>query len=341
MRQKSKVAIVILNWNGREFLESYLPSVVEHSLHSDIQIIIADNASEDDSLEFLRSNYPKLEIITLDKNYGFAGGYNMALQQVNAEYYILLNSDVEVTKNWIFPVIQYMDKNHDVAACMPKIKSYYEREYFEYAGAAGGFIDKFGYPFCRGRMFDRIESDHGQYDDIKEIFWATGACMFVRSVDFHDCGGFDSDFFAHMEEIDLCWRFKNKNLKICYHPDSVVYHVGGGTLPQGNPWKTYLNFRNSLFLLYKNLPQKRFLLKIVSRLLLDILSVFKFLFSFDIRDAGAIFKAHIAFYGNVGKLRHKRRDLPRNIENHDEIFNRSIVWQYFLKGKKKYSDLSF
>ena len=252
-----KVAVVILNWNGKSFLEKFLPSVFACN-SSYAEIIVADNASTDDSVSFLKSKYPQIKIIQNSSNGGFAKGYNDALKLVEAEYYVLLNSDVEVTPNWIDSVIQLMDTDKSIAACQPKIRAFDDKKSFEYAGAGGGFIDKYGYPFCRGRILDTLEEDKGQYNDVREVFWATGACLFVRSECYHKVNGFDEDFFAHMEEIDLCWRLKNLGYKIMYSPNSTVFHVGGGTLNKTSPKKTYLNFRNNLILLCKNHPPKYF-----------------------------------------------------------------------------------
>ena len=246
-------AVVILNWNGKHMMEKFLPSVTAHT-SGDAEVIIADNGSTDDSIEFLHTHYPDLRIIQLDQNYGFAEGYNRALAQIEADYYVLLNDDVEVTPHWVEPVIEQMQQNPLTAICQPKLLMYDQRDTFEYAGAAGGFIDRYGYPFCRGRLFDVVEKDHGQYDDPCEIFWASGAAMFVRADVWHQLGGLDGDFFAHMEEIDFCWRAKNKGYRVEYCPKSAIYHVGGGTLPKSNPRKTFLNFRNNLSMLYKNLP---------------------------------------------------------------------------------------
>ena len=248
-----KVAVVILNWNGRHIIEKFLPSVVTNTA-GEAEVIVADNGSTDDSLAFLAEHYPTLRTIALDKNYGFAGGYNRALAQVEADYYVLLNDDVECTPNWGSPVIEMMEADSEIAVAQPKLLMYDQKDTFEYAGGAGGFIDRFGYPFCRGRMFNTLEQDHGQYDDARQVFWATGAAMFVRSNVWHQLGGLDDDFFAHMEEIDFCWRAKNAGHKIAYCPRSVLYHVGGGTLPKSSPMKTMLNFRNNLSMLYKNLP---------------------------------------------------------------------------------------
>ncbi|MBN1180673.1 MAG: glycosyltransferase family 2 protein [Bacteroidales bacterium] len=342
MNKKTKVAVVILNWNGKKFLEQFLPSVIHFSKSDEVRITVADNASSDDSITFLRKYYSEdVDIIILDKNYGFAGGYNNALKQIESEYYILLNSDVEVTKNWINPVIHYMESNTDVAACMPKILAYHEKNTFEYAGAAGGYIDVLGYPFCRGRIFETCEKDEGQYDDVADIFWATGACMFVRSEIFNGLGGFDNDFFAHMEEIDLCWRLKNTGYRIVYVPSSSVYHVGGGTLPKGNPRKTYLNFRNSLFMLYKNLPHQNVNTRIFRRLCMDMISALRFLFKLKFKDVLAIFKAHIDFYRKKRLIRKKRIGERVNNLYHNEIYKRNIVWQYYLKRKKTFKSLNF
>jgi len=326
-----KVAIVILNYNGKSFLNTFLPSVVEHS--AEHEIIIADNASTDDSVAFLNSNYPKVRIIGLSKNWGFAEGYNAALKQIKADYYVLLNSDVEVTPHWINPIIDIMQSNTKIAACQPKIKDFKRKTYFEYAGAAGGYIDWLGYPFCRGRIFDTCEEDTGQYDDTKEIFWATGACMFVRADVFHQAGGFDSQFFAHMEEIDICWRIKNLGYQIYYCPTSVVYHVGGGTLHKSNPRKTFLNYRNGLAMLYKNLPSDKLFSTIFLRLVLDGISGIKLLLDGSFKDVWAILKAHFAFYGMIPRL--ERKD-PKQL---GQVYNKSIVLEYFLRKKKYFSDL--
>jgi len=272
----TKVAVVILNWNGIELLQKFLPSVVEYSDNPDISVIIADNGSTDDSVKYVQDNFKQVQVFRMKNNNGFALGYYLALNQIKSEYYVLLNSDVEVTKNWIEPIIDYMDKNPDVAACMPKIKAYNQKDEFEYAGAAGGLIDRYGYPFCRGRILNKIEKDTGQYDEIADIFWATGACLFVKAEYYHNVGGLDGTFFAHMEEIDLCWRLKNMGHRICYIPQSEVYHVGGATLSNLSPQKTFLNFRNNLYLLYKNLPPYRVLFILSFRIILDILAFVKF-----------------------------------------------------------------
>lgn len=335
-----KLAVVILNWNGRGFLERYLPSVVMHSNIGGVKVVVADNGSEDDSIAYLKIAFPTVEIIALDKNYGFSEGYNRALSQLEAEYFVLLNSDVEVTRGWLEPIIAALDGNTLVAACMPKIISDERRDLFEYAGAAGGFIDKYGYPFCQGRIFDSLETDYGQYDEAREIFWATGACIAVRGPLFKLAGGLDSDFFAHMEEIDLCWRLKNRGYQIMYVPYSVVYHLGGGTLPQGNPRKTFLNFRNNLFLLYKNLPEEAIFRTIFARLVLDGISSLRFLIKFSFAEFFAILRAHYAFYSGYSRYKQFRKEEKKFIVRyqHKEMYPQSIVKQYFIN--KKYSFLS-
>ena len=331
-----RIAVVILNWNGKMFLEKFMPSLLASS-SKDTEIIVADNASTDDSVEFLRANHKGIRIIQHHKNFGFAKGYNLALAQVEADYFILLNSDIEVTPGWIEPVISLMESDPSVAACQPKIRSYSEPKKFEYAGAAGGFIDKYGYPFCRGRVFLSIEEDNGQYNDTCEIFWATGACMFVRASLFHKFGGLDEDFFAHMEEIDFCWRLKNEGYKIMYCPSSVVYHIGGGTLPKASWRKTYLNFRNNCILLYKNLPDNLLLEVFAKRLILDGIAATKFLITAGFKDFFAVSKAHFSFYRSMGKTRQKRKKLKqRQVAN---IYKKNIVFEYYLRGKKKFSDL--
>ena len=331
-----KVAVVILNWNGKSFLEKFLPSVIQHS-QGVAEIIVADNASTDDSVAFLETEYPAIRIIRNKTNAGFASGYNQALYQVKADYYVLLNSDIEVTENWIQPVIDKMEKDSQVAACQPKILSYHDRQKFEYAGAAGGFIDHLGYPFCRGRLFQTLEEDEGQYDDTTEIFWATGACMFVRADLFHRFGGFDDDFFAHMEEIDFCWRLKNEGHKVFYIPTSRVYHVGGGTLPKSSSRKTYLNFRNNFMLLYKNLPVWELPVVFGKRLLLDAIAGLKFLFEGHYKDFFAVLRAHFSFYRRISTLRIKREGLKH--KQISRVYRKNIVFEYFLRRKKKFSDL--
>jgi hypothetical protein len=330
-----KVAVVILNWNGREYLERFLPSVLQHS--GTAEVIVADNASTDESVEFLQKQFPQVRLIVNESNGGFSKGYNDALKQIEADYYVLLNSDIEVTANWIDPVITMMESDPRIAACQPKIRSWFEKSKFEYAGAAGGFIDKYGYPFCRGRIFFELEEDQGQYDDACEVFWATGACMFVRAKLYHDSGGLDEDFFAHMEEIDFCWRLKAAGYRIMYCPQSVVFHIGGGTLPKSNSRKTFLNFRNNFTLLYKNLPSGKLFPVFFVRLLLDGVAGLKFLFTGGFRDMYAVTRAHFAFYRQLPKNRRKRRALKQAEVNC--IYRGNLVWEHYVGGVKKFSGL--
>lgn len=336
-----KTAIVILNWNGKELLKKFLPNVIEYSAGA--EIIIADNGSLDNSVDFLKRDFPQIRLITLDRNYGFAVGYNMALKQVKAEYYILLNSDVEVSPNWIAPLITLMESKKEIAACQPKIRSYIQKALFEHAGAAGGFIDKYGYPFCRGRLFTTLEKDTGQYNHQKEIFWATGACLFIRAEIFHAMNGFDEEFFAHMEEIDLCWRINNAGYKIYCVPESEVFHVGGGTLPKKNPDKTYLNFRNNLMMVHKNLPSTTLFFVFMVRLLLDGIAALKFLLSGGGKDCIAVIRAHFYFYGHLSDRKKIRNQAQAAIKNKNigTIYMHSIVMDYFIRGKKYFSQLKF
>lgn len=333
----TKTAVIILNYNGKKYLKKFLPDLIKHTANADI--IVADNNSSDDSVFFLKEHYPDITLIENEENGGFAKGYNDALQYVNADYYLLLNSDIEVTPGWLDPLVNHMDKHPNTAACQPKIRSFHHKDKFEYAGAAGGYIDKYGYPFCRGRIFDHLETDHGQYEDEKEVFWATGACMMVRASVFHQLGGLDADFFAHMEEIDFCWRCKNQGYSIKYIPTSTVYHVGGGTLPKNSPFKTYLNFRNNISLLYKNMAEPEFRKLSRIRWFLDMLAALKFLLSGQIKDTTAIFKAHRHFRRD--KLKHAAKKLPVKQRSKQGIYHGSIVKDYYLKGKKTFRDLDF
>jgi len=332
----TRVAVVILNWNGKTFLKDFLGLLVGRTPWW-AEIVVADNASTDDSVAFVRKNFPQVRVIINEKNYGFAKGYNVALRQIDAEYYCLLNSDVEVSPNWLEPIIDFLDNRDDVAVCQPKLLSFYDKNTFEYAGASGGFIDKYGYPFCRGRIFNTLEKDAGQYDDAVDIFWATGACMFVRATIYHELGGLDDDFFAHMEEIDFCWRVKNAGFKVMYCPDSVVYHVGGGTLPQKSSRKTFLNFRNNIILLYKNLPKRRVLWVFFVRFILDNIAAVRFLFDSGIGDFTAVYKAHFSFYASLGKNIRKRSWIKH--KHVAQIYNRSIIIDYYLRKKSRFSDL--
>ena len=337
---KSRVAVVILNYNGAQMLRRFLPSVLEFS--SEAEVVVADNASTDDSLEVMRREFPAVRLMCLDKNHGFADGYNYALREVSADYYLLLNSDVDVTRGWLAPLLAFMDANDDVAACQPKLLSYKEKSLFEYAGAAGGFLDRYGYPFCRGRIFDAVEKDNGQYDSVSEVFWATGAALMIRSADYWSAGGLDGTFFAHMEEIDLCWRLRARGRRIVCVPESVVYHVGGATLNKSNPRKTFLNFRNNLLMLYKNLPAGELAQVMRRRALLDYVAAAKFLLSGNVGDFKAVVAARREFarvkdsYAavrkeNLGKA--VRDDIPERV-------NFSILWQYYAKGRKLFSNLS-
>ena len=333
-----KTSIVILNWNTRQYLEKFLPFLVKYTSSADVQLVLADNGSTDDSVEFVRKYYPAITIIVFDKNYGFAEGYNRALKQIKSEYYIILNSDIEVTENWLPPLISLLEQNDKIAACMPKLRSYLNPDYFEYAGAAGGFLDKFGYPFCKGRIFTTLEKDDGQYDGTHQIQWATGACLAIKAKLFHKFEGFDPYFFAHQEEVDLCWRLINAGYEIYCTSNSLIYHLGGGTLPKSNPHKTYLNFRNTLVLLYKNTHTLRFIYIFLIKLILDAIAVLKVLCEKKPNDALAIIMAHLSFYKYF--FYHKKPN-KTNYFSQELIFNKSIVFQYFILKKLKFSQLSF
>ena len=339
-RKQPLVAIVILNWNGEKFLKEFLPSVME-TTYEHKKIIVADNASTDQSVNFLQQNYPSVEVIKNSANEGFAKGYNVALQQVTADYYVLLNSDVAVTPSWIEPIITLMESDAKIAACQPKIRSFQNRAEFEYAGACGGWIDAFGYPFSRGRIFDTCETDNGQYDIAEPCFWATGAALFVRAKQFHEMQGFDPYFFAHQEEIDLCWRLQNAGYKIFVQPKSVVYHVGGGTLPKGNSMKTYLNFRNNLIMMTKNLPIAELIWKIPFRFVLDGITAWRSLVKGDVGYWTAIAKAHMHYvywlFFKSGKL-NRWKKANKNIQ-YSGLYKGSIVWAYFIKKQKTFSEI--
>lgn len=337
----AKVAIVILNWNGQKMLAKYLPNVVEYS-RQDAEIWVADNSSSDQSMHLLETQFPQVKTIVLEQNFGFAEGYNRALSQIEAEYYVLLNSDVEVSHHWLTPLIEFMDSHQQVAACQPKLLAEYDKDMFEYAGACGGFLDKYGYPFCRGRIFDTVERDNGQYDYQQEVLWATGACLMIRSKDYWDAGGLDGRFFAHNEEIDLCWRLRLMGRHIYCIPESEVYHVGGGTLPKSNPMKTYLNFRNNLTMLYKNLSDSELKHVMRMRWFLDYLAAFEMLLlKRNWGDFKAIFKARKAFKAWREDFAEDRRKIQagRVKEEIPQQFDCSILWQYYAKGKKLFSQL--
>lgn len=340
---KPTIAIVILNWNGEKLLLRFLPSVISNSRQKDVKIIVADNGSSDTSLQLLRNNFPEVEILDLKNNFGFAQGYNEALRQISADYFILLNSDVEVTPGWIDPLISLMEDDTSIAAVQPKIKSWQKKDEFEYAGAAGGFIDKLGFPFCRGRILNINEKDEGQYDRITPIFWASGACMAIKAERFRQTGGFDPDFWAHMEEIDLCWRLKNMGYKIMYTPLCTVYHLGGGSLPYNSLHKLYLNFRNSLFLLYKNLPSQKMFKVMTLRMCLDAAAAMKFLAEGNFGGFRSVWKAHMSFYRALPALKKKRR-LLKSLSTpkwHEEILCKSIIWKFYIQGKRKFGEISY
>lgn len=330
----TQTAIVILNYNGENLLPRFLPSVLLHS--GTARIVVVDNGSTDKSVTLIRQNFPGVSLIELDKNYGFCGGYNRALRQVEALYYVLLNSDVEVTSGWLTPLISLLVKDHTIAAIQPKILSYSDKTKFEYAGAGGGYIDSFGYPFCRGRLFDHLDTDHGQYNDQQEIFWATGACMMIRSSVYHTFNGLDEDFFAHMEEIDLCWKIQRTDYRILYCGESKVYHLGAGTLGYNNPGKTHLNFRNGLILMFKHLDTGEMLFKIPMRMVLDWVAAVRFLFKGEGSNFFAVFKAHVGFIGGLRRNYRKRKNLRKDFPwySRKNIYSGLILFDFFIRKKR-------
>lgn len=336
-----KVAIVILNWNGEGFLKQFLPTLVANSKYEGAEIIIADNASTDGSLDYLQGAFPELRTIVLDKNYGFAGGYNKALEQIKAEYYVLLNSDVEVTAGWLNPMMDYLELNKEVVACQPKIKAFHAKNYFEHAGASGGFIDYLGFPFCRGRVLGTAEEDKGQYDEVCDVFWTTGACLMIRSDAFWKVGAFDDRFFAHMEEIDLCWRLNARCYRLVCVPQSTVYHVGGGTLNVESPYKTYLNFRNNLLMLYKNLPQQSLTKTLKWRRLLDYVAAFQLFITGKPKNAAAVLQARKDFKTMQPEFVEARNEniLYATRTYCDEMLKKSIIVEYYLRNKKTFSEI--
>lgn len=333
--------MVILNWNGRKLLEQFLPSVLQHSLSDECEVVVADNCSSDDSLKYLRSNYAHVPVIHFDQNHGFAEGYNKALQQVEAELVVLLNSDVETTPGWITPLVSFMDQHPEVAAVQPKLRAFHDKQRFEYAGASGGFIDLFGYPFCRGRVLDVIEEDLGQYDTEIPVFWATGACLCIRKKDYMDAGGLDGRFFAHMEEIDLCWRLNARGRGVMCVPSSVVYHVGGASLRQDNPKKLYLNFRNNLLMLYKNLPQRQLITTFCMRFVFDTMAFARLLMQGNLRGARAVIDAYVDFI----KMRPSYKSLRKanlqltTVDRIPTLYRKSFLMDFYFKGKRTFSDL--
>ena len=343
--QKKNITVAILNYNTKHLLETFLPSI-SFSSTSEFDTLVIDNASDDGSIKFIHEWFPEIETIEFAKNHGFAEGYNLGLKNIKSKYIALVNSDVEVQKNWLDPIVEFLDQNHDYAAAMPKILSHEEKGTFEYAGASGGFIDAMGYPFCRGRLFDTLENDDQQYNDVEDVFWASGAAFVIRSEVFLNLEGFDGDFFAHQEEIDLCWRIHNAGYKIAVLPESVIYHVGGGTLNYGNPKKVYLNFRNSLYTLFKNESFLNVIWKLPMRLILDGIAGLKFLFSGEGKSTYAIIKAHFSFYGHIFKLIKKRLHISKLLSKHAighpnkiGMTSKWIIVQYYLLGKKKYSEI--
>jgi GT2 family glycosyltransferase len=332
----SHTAVVILNYNGEKLLQQFLPSVLRHS--SEAEVIVADNGSTDQSVGMLKKDFPEVRLILLPENYGFCGGYNRALEQVKADHYVLLNSDVEVTPGWLTPMIGLLDSDQTIAAVQPKILSYHHKTLFEYAGAAGGFIDAYGYPFCRGRIFDKVEEDRGQYADQRRIFWATGACMMIRAETYHQFGGLDEDFFAHMEEIDLCWKIHRTFRKVYYCGTSTVYHVGAGTLGYDSPRKTFLNFRNNLSLIFKHLNAGEVYYKLPLRLLLDWVASLVFLVKGKPQNALAVIKAHVHFIRNIRRDLKKRKVLQRAYPDYSrsEVFKNLIIVDYYLRGRRSF-----
>ena len=336
-----KIAIIILNWNGKKLLAQFLPTVLAHSLGDNSEVVVADNGSTDDSVSFLQTKFSNVPLILLDQNYGFAEGYNRAIAQVNSEYVVLLNSDVETTSDWLQPLVDYMDTHPEVTAVQPKIRAYHDKEKFEYAGAAGGFIDRYGYPFCRGRILDVLETDTGQYDETIPVFWATGACLFIRRKDYIEAGGLDARFFAHQEEIDLCWRLNARSRRVMCIPQSTVYHVGGASLSTDNPRKTYLNFRNNLLMLYKNVQPKRLFSTFAMRYALDFLAFTHQLVLGRFNNARAIVRAHWDF------LRMRSSFQPARNENLDKTtvadipthYAKSVLWKFYFEGRKTYASL--
>ena len=335
-----KVAAVIIHWNRCKLLEQFLPFLMA-STYPNLEVYVADNASTDDTIPFLEAHYPSVKIIRLDKNYGYAGGYNEALKHVKADYYVLINNDIEVTPGWVEPVIAEMQKDTTIAACQPKLLQYHHKDMFEYAGAAGGMMDSLGYVFCRGRIFEVDEVDKHQYQETTEIFWASGACLFIRAEAFHEVGGFDKHFFAHMEEVDMCWRLQQRGYRIMAVPTSEVYHVGGGTLSKQSPQKTYLNFKNSLCMLFKNLPVSKLIWLIPIRSCLDLLSSIFFLMNGLPLHSWAIHRAHADFFFNLGKWISLRKEAQLQIKTYDlkGTFAGSIVYQHFVKKVRYYSEL--
>lgn len=337
-----KVAVVILNWNGAKLMEEFLPSVVAYSPAELAEVVVADNGSTDNSIALLQEKFPSVRIIRLDKNYGFAEGYNQALKQIDNEYTVLLNSDVEVTSGWLDAPLAALEADATIAAAQPKIRAQRNKEYFEYAGAAGGFMDIYGYPYCRGRILHIVEKDEGQYDTTTDILWATGACLFIRTAVYKEVGGLDAGFFAHQEEIDMCWRLRSRGYRLVCTPQSVVYHVGGATLQVESPRKTFLNFRNNLLMLYKNLPEKDLKPVMRARFWLDYIAATKFLLCGHVQNAKAVYEARKAFFDMKPEYAEKRRENleKTTLSTIPELMRSSLILAFYLKGKKRYSDIN-
>jgi GT2 family glycosyltransferase len=337
----NRIAVTILNWNGVKFLKEFIPSLLKNTDSGIADIWVIDNGSTDESVSFLQDNFPEVKLVLLDKNYGFAEGYNRGFREINAKYYLLLNSDVEVPQNWLNPLFELMENNPGIAVCGPKLLDYRRRDYFEYAGAAGGYVDKYGYPFCRGRIFENIEKDNGQYDTLVECMWVSGAALMIRSEVYNKIGGFDNTFFAHQEEIDLCWRIQNLGYKVVCEPKSHVFHVGGGTLEKGNPRKTYYNFRNSLFLIKKNFPQPQRMTALLARFFLDGVAALRMLFQGLPKDAAAVAKAYFHFWGKMGEMKRKRKLVkPLKAKYLKGFYNKSIVFRNYISKKNNFSGLN-
>lgn len=335
-----EVAIAILNWNGKSFLERFLQILIDNTDKKIAEIIIIDNNSSDDSIIYLEKNHPEIRTIILDKNYGFAGGYNKGLEQISAKYYLLLNSDIEVTKNWLSPLYELMENDKTIGICGPKLKSLDKQNHFEYSGASGGYLDKYAYPFCRGRIFENTEEDKGQYDSTIDCFWISGAALMIRSKIFNEIGGFDADFFAHQEEIDLCWRTQNLGHRICCEPKSYIYHIGGGTLPKSSSFKTYLNFRNNLFLIQKNLPNYHRQKVFFVRFFLDYIAAIRMIFQGEFSLFWAVKKAYFSYFLNFQKMRKKRIEIkPKSPKNLKGFYNSSIVFDFYIKAKKTFNSI--
>lgn len=337
-----KVAVVILNWNGAKLMEEFLPSVVDYSPAELAEVIVADNGSTDASVDMLKEKFPAVRIIQLDKNYGFAEGYNQALKQIDNEYTVLLNSDVEVTPGWLDAPLAAMEADSTIVAAQPKIRAQRNKDYFEYAGAAGGYMDIYGYPYCRGRLLHVVEKDEGQYDTPADILWATGACLFIRTTIYKEVGGLDAGFFAHQEEIDMCWRLRSRGYRLVCTPQSVVYHVGGATLQVESPRKTFLNFRNNLLMLYKNLPEKDLKHVMRARFWLDYIAATKFLLYGHVQNAKAVYEARKAFFDMKPEYAEKRREnlAKTTLGTIPELMRSSLILAFYLNGKKKYSDIN-